>query len=63
VVPLYNLYLNPCLIIILNNILVYYKNRQNIKEVYKRYNILIHFLLLYSLDFNPIKESFIDLKA
>jgi transposase len=63
VVPLYNLYPNPRLVIILDNTLVYYKNRQTIKEVYRQYSVLVRFLPLYSPNFNPIKESFIDLKA
>jgi transposase len=63
VVPLYNPYLGPRLVIILDNALVYYINRQNIKDVYRRYSVLVRFLPLYSPDFNPIKESFIDLKA
>jgi transposase len=59
---LYNLYLGPRLVIILDNALVYYINRQNIKDVYRRHSVLVRFLLLYSPDFNLIKESFIDLK-
>jgi transposase len=63
VLPLYNLYLNPRLVIILDNTLVYYSNWQNIKAVYRRYGVLLRFLPPYSPNFNPIKESFIDLKA
>ena len=63
VVPLYNPYLGPRLVIILDNASVYYINRQNIKDVYRRHGVLVRFLPLYSPDFNPIKESFIDLKA
>jgi transposase len=63
VLPLCNLYLNPRLVIILDNALVYYSNRQNIKEVYRRHRVLVRFLPLYSPDFNPIEESFTDLKA
>jgi transposase len=63
VVPLYNPYLGPRLVIILDNALVYYINRQNIEDVYRRYGVLVHFLSPYSPDFNPIKESFTDLKA
>jgi transposase len=63
VVPLCNPYLGPRLIIILDNALVYYINRQNIKDVYRRHSVLVRFLPLYSPDFNLIKESFIDLKA
>ena len=63
VLPLYNPYLNPRSVIVLDNTSVYYKNRQNIEAAYKRHSILLQFLPLYSPDFNPIKESFIDLKA
>jgi transposase len=63
VVPLCNPYLGPRLVIILDNALVYYINRQNIEDVYRRHGVLVRFLSPYSLDFNPIKESFIDLKA
>jgi transposase len=63
VLPLCNLYPNPCLVIILDNALVYYKNRQNIKAAYRRYSVLVRFLPLYSPDFNLIKELFTDLKA
>ena len=63
VVPLYNLYLNPHLVIILDNALVYYKNRQTIEEVCRRHGVLVRFLPPYSPDFNPIEESFTDLKA
>ena len=63
VLPLYNPYLNPRSVIVLDNTSVHYKNRQNIEAAYKRHSILLQFLPLYSPDFNPIKESFIDLKA
>jgi transposase len=63
VLPLYNPYPNPQSVIILDNASVYYKNRQNIKAAYRRHSILLRFLPPYSSNFNPIKESFIDLKA
>jgi transposase len=63
VVPLCNPYLGPRLVIILDNASVYYINRQNIEDVYRRHGVLVRFLSLYSPDFNPIKESFTDLKA
>ena len=63
VLPLCNPYPNPRSVIVLDNTSVYYKNRQNIEAAYKRHSILLQFLPLYSPDFNPIKESFIDLKA
>jgi transposase len=63
VLPLCNPYPNPRSVIILDNASVHYSNRQNIKEVCRRHGVLVRFLLLYSPDFNPIKESFTDLKA
>jgi transposase len=63
VLPLYNLYPNPRLVIVLDNTLIYYKNRQNIEAAYRRHSVLVYFLPPYSPDFNPIKESFIDLKV
>jgi transposase len=63
VVPLCNPYLGPRLVIILDNASVYYINRQNIEDVYRRHGVLVRFLPLYSPDFNPIEESFTDLKA
>jgi transposase len=63
VVPLYNPYPGPRSVIILDNASVHYINRQNIEDVCKRYSVLMRFLPLYSPDFNPIEESFTDLKA
>ena len=63
VLPLCNPYPNPRSVIILDNASVYYSNRQNIEAVYRRHSVLLRFLSPYSPDFNPIKESFIDLKA
>jgi transposase len=63
VVPLYNPYPGPRSVIILDNASVYYINQQNIKDVYRRHGILVRFLPPYSPDFNPIKESFTNLKA
>ena len=63
VVPLCNPYLGPCLVIILDNASVHYINRQNIEDVCRRHGVLVRFLPPYSPDFNPIKESFTDLKA
>jgi transposase len=63
VVPLYNPYPGPRSVIILDNASVHHINRQNIEDVYRRHGILVRFLPPYSPDFNPIKESFIDLKA
>jgi transposase len=61
--PLYNPYPGPRLVIILDNALVHYSNRGNIKEACRRHGVLVRFLPLYSPDFNPIKESFNNLKA
>ena len=63
VVPLCNPYPGPRLVIILDNASVHHKNRQTIEEVYRRHGVLVRFLPPYSPDFNPIEESFTDLKA
>ena len=63
VVPLYNPYLGPRLVIILDNALVYYINRQNIEDVCRWHGVLVRFLPPYSPDFNLIEETFTDLKA
>ena len=63
IVPLYNLYPGPRSVIILDNASVHHINRQNIEDVYRRHSVLMRFLPPYSLNFNPIEESFIDLKA
>ena len=58
-----SLYPGPRSIIVIDNASVYYSNRVKIKEVARRRGIWVRFLLLYSLDFNLIEESFSDLKA
>jgi transposase len=63
VLPLYNPYLNPRSVIVLDNTSVHHKNRQNIEAAYRRHSVLLRFLPPYSPDFNPIEESFTDLKA
>ena len=63
VVPLCNPYPGPRSVIILDNASVHHINRQNIEDVYRRHGVLVRFLPPYSPDFNPIEESFTDLKA
>jgi transposase len=48
-------------VLILNNT-SYYRS-QELKEIYKKADIVLEFLPLYSLDFNPIKKLFLALKA
>ena len=57
----YILYLGPRSIIILNNASIYKSAR--LQELYKQASIILKFLPPYSLDFNPIKATFKDLKA
>ena len=63
VVPLCNPYPGPRSVIILDNASVHHINRQNIEDVCRRHGVLVRFLPPYSPDFNPIEESFTDLKA
>ena len=63
VLPKYTLYPGPWSVIIINNASVYYSHLERIKEVTRHHGVWVHFLPLYSPDFNLIKESFSDLKA
>ena len=63
VLPLCNPYPNPRSVIVLDNASVHHKNRQNIEAACRRHGVLLRFLPPYSPDFNPIEESFTDLKA
>ena len=47
--------------LILDNVSIYKSTK--LCFLYKEKNILLKFLLLYSPDFNPIKNTFKDLKA
>jgi len=57
----YTPYLGPCLIIILDNAFIYKLAR--LQELCERAGVILKFLPLYSLDFNPIKATFKDLKT
>jgi transposase len=61
--PLYNLYPGPHSVIIMDNTSVYYSRRYIIVNTYRRKGVWVRFLPPYSPDFNPIEESFGDLKA
>ena len=55
------LYLGPRLIIILDNISIY--KLVQCQELYKQIGVILKFLPLYLLDFNPIEAIFKDLKV
>ena len=55
------LYLGPCLVLILDNILIYKSAR--LRELYKQYSVKLRFLPLYLPDYNPIKAIFNNIKA
>ena len=59
--PYYTLYPRPRSILILNNASIYKLAR--LHNLYKEHGILLIFLPLYLLDFNPIKATCKDLKA
>jgi len=50
-------------VIVIDNASVYYMFKEEIEEAYRARGVVLKFLSLYSLDFNPIEESFNDLKA
>ena len=54
-------YPGPRSIIVLDNASIYKSAR--LRELCERSGIILEFLLLYLLDFNPIKAIFKDLKA
>jgi transposase len=56
-------YPGPWSVLIMDNISVHYSNIRRIKEVARHHGVWIRFLPLYSPDFNPIEESFGNLKA
>jgi len=61
VLPYCSVYLRPCLVLILDNAFIY--KSAKLCSIYKERGVLLKFLPLYSLDFNPIKNTFKDLKA
>jgi len=48
-------------VLILDNASIY--KSAKLRSIYKERGVLLKFLPLYSLDFNPIKNTFKDLKA
>jgi transposase len=63
VLPICNAYPARRSVIIMDNASVHYSNKIKILEVARRRGVLVRFLPPYSPDFNPIEESFGDLKA
>lgn len=63
VLLLCNEYPNPRSVIVLDNASIYHKQRGNLEAVCLERGVMLRFLPLYSPDFNPIEESFTDLKA
>lgn len=61
--PHCNPYPNPQSVIFMDNASIHHANIQRIQEAYMAKGVLIRFLPPYSPDFNPIEESFADLKA
>jgi transposase len=61
--PLYNPYPGPRLVIFMDNVLVYHYSETRIIEAYRRRNIWIRWLPPYSPDFHPVEKSFGDLKV
>jgi transposase len=47
----------------MDNASVHHESQDRIIEAYRRRNVWIHWLPPYSPDFNPIEESFGDMKA
>ena len=63
VLPLCNAYPAPQSVVILDNASIHHSNIDRIQEQFDRRGVLLRFLPPYSPDFNPIEESFGDLKA
>jgi transposase len=61
--PLCNLYPGPRSVIIMDNASVHHAIQDRVVEVARRQGVWVRFLPPYSPDFNPIEESFGDLKA
>ena len=54
-------YLGPCLVLILDNASMY--KSAKLRSMCKERGVLLKFLPPYSLNFNPIENTFKDLKA
>jgi len=61
VLPYCLLYLEPCLVLILNNASIY--KLAQLQELYKQHGVKLKFLPLYSPDYNPIEATFGNIKA
>jgi hypothetical protein len=54
-------YLEPYLVLIINNYSTYYL--KELQKLYNAHSIVFLYLLLYSSNYNSIKQSFTALKA
>lgn len=63
VLPLCNPYPGPRSVIIMDNASIHHASQDLLVETARRQGVWIRFLPPYSPDFNPIEESFSDLKA
>jgi transposase len=61
--PLCNPYPGPRSVIIMDNASVHVSRQEALKSICRRKGVWIRFLPPYSPDFNPIEESFGDMKA
>lgn len=61
--PLCNPFPGPRSVIVMDNASVHHDRQEYICEVARRKGVFVRFLPPYSPDFNPIEESFSDLKA
>jgi transposase len=61
--PFCNPFPAPRSVIIMDNASVYYESQDRIIKAYRYRNVWIYWLPLYLPDFNPIKESFGNMKA
>ncbi|ESZ89882.1 transposase [Sclerotinia borealis F-4128] len=61
--PLCNPYPQPRSVIVMDNASIHHSNRDHIEAAYHRKGVWIRYLPPCSPDFNPIEESFNDLKA
>jgi len=63
VLPKCTPYPGPRSVIIMDNASIHYSQIERLEETARRHGVWIRFLPPYSPDFNPIEESFCDLKA
>src|SRR6266536_2572512 len=63
VLPSMNRYPEERSVLVIDNALIHHSNIDTIRAVYRAQGVILLFLLPYSPDLNPIKESFTDLKS